>query len=151
MSSIKLRIQEDLKVALKSQDKKTLGVLRFISAAIKQYEVDKRIAADDDAVIKIFGNLSKQRNESIVQFQKANRTDLVEQEQFELEILKKYLPAPLSEKEVSLIIEQTMKEFGATDIKELGKILSSISKKIAGRADMSKISAIVRSKLQSSN
>ena len=150
MSLIKHHIQEDLKIALKSQDKRTLGFLRFISAAIKQYEVDTRVTADDTIIIKIFTKLVKQHNESIEQFQKANRIDLVEKEAFELEILKKYLPKPLSDKEITLIIEQTIAETKATSIKDLGKVLSIISSKIAGKGNMSQISTIVRHKLHSS-
>ena len=108
--TIKTQILDDLKTAMRAKDQKRLNVLRLVTAAIKQIEVDERIDVDEARMLQILDKMSKQRKESISQYQKANRTDLVEQEAFELDILSEYLPAPLSPEEVDTLISEAIRE-----------------------------------------
>lgn len=148
MMSIKDHIEHDLKDAMRARDKQTLAALRLITAAIKQIEVDERITVDDVRMLSLLDKLAKQRNESISQFQKANRNDLVEQEQFELVIITKYLPEPLSEMEITQLIERAIDETGAQQMSDMGKVMAVLKPNMQGRADMAKVSALIKSKLQ---
>lgn len=148
MTSIKEKIASDLIGAMRKQDKKTLGILRLIASEIKKIEVDQRISLEADAdVITILQKMSKQRKESIVQFQKGGREDLVAQEEFELTILNQYLPAPLSESEVTHTIQEAIDLLGASKISDMGKVMEHVKARLQGRADMSKISMLVKSLL----
>jgi len=147
MTSLKDRLTSDLKDTMRARDSKKLGTLRLITAAIKQIEVDERIEVDDARLLVILDKLVKQRKESISQFQAANRTDLVAQEEYELDIIGQYLPEPLSDAEVSSLIEQTMTELGAAKISDMGKIMAQLKPQLQGRADMAKVSALIKSKL----
>ncbi|MFY7697481.1 MAG: GatB/YqeY domain-containing protein [Legionella sp.] len=145
--TIKDIISNDLKTAMRARDKKTLDALRLISASIKQIEVDERIDVDDQRMLLLLDKLAKQRNESITQFRAAHREDLVAQEQFELDIIKKYLPEPLDEKSIQLIIEQALGETGAQCLGDMSKVMAKIKPMVQGRADMSKVSSIIKEKL----
>lgn len=145
--SIKDSITDHLKDAMRARDQKKLGTLRLLTAAIKQVEVDERIEVDDDRLISILDKLAKQRKESITQFQAANRSDLVEQEQYELEIINHYLPAPLSEQEITALIEQALIECQAAKISDMGKVMAHLKPSLQGRADMSTVSARIKAKL----
>ncbi len=145
--SIKQRLQEDMKTAMRARDQAKLGVIRFILAAIKQQEVDQRITLDDAQTIAILEKLVKQRRDSIQQFQNANRDDLVKKETFELGIVQEYLPEPLSEEALNQIIQNALKESGAASIKEMGKVMAIIKPQVQGRADMGNVSAKIKTLL----
>jgi uncharacterized protein YqeY len=145
--TIKDQITHDLKEAMRAREKRKLDALRLITAAIKQIEVDERIEVDDPRLLVILDKLAKQRNESITQFKSAARQDLVEQEEFELDLIKHYLPEPLSESEIAQMIEHTIKEIGAEKISDMGKVMAVLKPQMQGKADMSKVSALIKSQL----
>ena len=145
--TLKNRLQDDMKTALKSKDKDRLGTIRLILAAVKQREVDERIDLDDAAIITILDRMAKQRRESISQFQNAGRTDLADKEEFELAVIQSYLPAALSDAELDQLIEAAMTESGASSIRDMGKVMALIKPKAQGRADMSALSARVKARL----
>ncbi len=146
--SLKATLQEDLKAAMKAQDKDTVGAMRLMMAAIKQREVDERIEMDDSSIIALFDKLAKQRRESIQQFEAAKRDDLVAKETFELQLLQKYMPEPLSAEEVTHLIEQQIAATGATSIKEMGQVMAALKPLLQGRADMTVVSKLIKEKLQ---
>ena len=145
--SLKSKITEEIKNSLKNGDKDRVSALRLLLAAIKQKEIDSREQLSDLEVIQVITKLAKQRKESIDQYLKANRTDLAQKEELELKILSSYLPSQLSDKEVEKVIDETLQEVGSTDKSEMGKIMGIITKKLKGRADMGKVSKLVREKL----
>ena len=145
--TLKTRLQDDMKTALKSKDKDRLGTIRLILAAVKQREVDERINLDDAAIITILDRMAKQRRESISQFQNAGRTDLADKEEFELAVIQSYLPAALSDAELDQLIEAAMTESDASSIRDMGKVMALIKPKAQGRADMSALSARVKARL----
>lgn len=147
MSALKERLQEDQKTAMRAQAKQELGALRLILAAIKQFEVDKRIPITDEHVITILGTMLKQRRDSIEQYIKAARQDLVDQEKFEVSIIERYLPAQLSESEVTSLLEQALRETGATSNQDMGKVMAWIKPKVQGRADLSQIGQKIKERL----
>ncbi len=132
---------------MKAKDKPRLGVLRLISAAIKQREVDERIELDDGAVLGVLEKMVKQRRDSIEQYGKANRDDLIAQEQFELELIQTYLPAQLSDAEIDALIEDAVQATGAASMKDMGKLMGVLKSKLAGRADMSAVSQKIKARL----
>ncbi|MEO5342402.1 MAG: GatB/YqeY domain-containing protein [Gammaproteobacteria bacterium SHHR-1] len=144
---LKQRILNDVKLAMKAGDKPRLATLRLISAAIKQREVDERIELDDSQMLAVLEKMVKQRRESISQYQKAARNDLVEQEQFELGILQEYLPEPLGDAEIAELIEQAIDSTGASSIKDMGKVVGQLKTQMQGRADMAQVSGLVKQKL----
>jgi uncharacterized protein YqeY len=146
--SIKDRIQQDMKDAMRAKDKARLGTIRLILAAIKQREVDERIELDDEQVIVVLDKMAKQRRESISQFEQAGRDDLIAQENFELGIIQPYLPEALGEDELNALIDAAMAATGASSIKDMGKVMGQLKPKIQGRADMSSVSALIKSRLQ---
>lgn len=139
-SAIKDKIQEDMKSAMRAQEKERLAAIRLILAALKQREVDERIVLSDEQVLAVLDKMQKQRRESIAQFETANRQDLVQKEQAELAIIQSYLPAQLSEAEIKEMITSAIKETGASSIKDMGKVMGILKPKIQGRADMSTVS-----------
>lgn len=145
--SIKERIQTDIKEAMRAQDKQQLGTLRLISAAIKQIEVDERIIVDDLRLLTVLDKMVKQRKESIQQFEMAERNDLVLQEQYELDIIRRYLPTPLSEPEIDKLIEEAIRITQAEKISDMGKVMNHLKPLMQGRADMSKISQLIKQRL----
>ena len=145
--SLKDRITEDMKAAMRAKDSERLGTIRMITAAIKQREVDERITLDDVQVLSVLEKMIKTRKESVVQFQQGGREDLVAKEQKEIDLLQAYLPAQLSEAELDALIAQSIAEAGATSIKEMGKAMALLKQKAAGRADMSAVSAKLKAKL----
>jgi uncharacterized protein YqeY len=145
--SLKADLQQDVKDAMRAGDKRRLGVIRLINAAIKQREVDERIELDDSQVTSVLDKMAKQRRESIEQYEKAGRNDLAEQEQFELDILKSYLPEQLSETEIEALIESAIAATGAATIKDMGKVMGQLKPKLAGRADMGAVGARIKAKL----
>ncbi len=147
MSDIKAAILADTKTCMKSGDKARLGVLRLISAAVKQREVDQRLETDDPAMIVILDKMAKQRRESIEQFTKGDRADLAEVEQAELEIIQTYLPQALPEEEIQALIDAAVQQTGATTIRDMGKVMGILKPQLQGRADMSAVSALIKTKL----
>lgn len=145
--TIKDQINNDVKDAMRARDQRTLTALRLITAAIKQIEVDERIEVDDTRLLSILDKLTKQRNESITQFKAAGRDDLVEQEQFELELIRRYLPEPMSEAEIADRVEKAIVHVGAEKMSDMGKVMAELKGPMQGRADMSKVSALIKAKL----
>jgi uncharacterized protein YqeY len=150
MTSLKQRIQDDMKVAMKSGEKDRLGVIRLMMAAIKQREVDERIQLDDAQVIAVLDKMMKQRRESIVQYQAAGREDLVNVENAEIQVIREYLPKALSESEIEGLIKAAIAETGAANIADMGKVMAVVKPKMQGRADLSAVSARIKSLLSSS-
>lgn len=146
-ASLKIRIQEDVKTAMRAGEKKRLATLRLITAALKQVEVDGRKDLSDADVVAILDKMCKQRRESIEQYDKANRKDLVEAEESELAIIREFLPQPLSEDEIISLIDTAIKETGASSMKDMGKVMGIIKPKAQGRADMGQLSARVKARL----
>ena len=145
--SLKDRIQQDVKDAMRAKDKACLAAIRLITAAIKQREVDERIELDDAQVTAVLDKMAKQRRESISQFEKAGRDDLIAQEVMELEIIQSYLPEQLGEDEINALIDSAMQATGATSIKDMGKVMGQLKPKLQGRADMSAVSALIKARL----
>jgi uncharacterized protein len=145
--SLKERIQQDMKDAMRAADKPRLGTIRLILAAIKQIEVDERKDLDDTGITIVLDRMVKQRRESISQFEKAGRTDLVDQEAAELAIIQTYLPEPLSESELNALINEAMAQTGASSIKDMGKVMALLKPKLQGRADMGAVSAMIKTRL----
>jgi len=144
---LKDRIQEDIKSAMRARDKARVGALRMVSAEIKQREVDERKELDDQDVLAVLGKMAKQRKDALEQFRKAGRTDLVEQESYELDLIDSYLPAPLSSDELGALIEHTLVETGAGSMRDMGKVMGALRPQLQGRADMAAVSAAVKAKL----
>jgi len=145
--SLKDRVTEDMKAAMRAKDSERLGTIRMITAAIKQREVDERIALDDTQVLAVVEKMIKTRKESVVQFQSGGRDDLVAREQKEIELLQSYLPAQLSETEVDTLIAESIAQSGAASIKDMGKAMALLKQKAQGRADMAAVSAKLKAKL----
>jgi uncharacterized protein YqeY len=145
--SLKERITEDMKSAMRAGEKERLGVIRMITSAIKQREVDERIVLDDGQVLSVLEKMIKQRKESLVQFQAGNRQDLVDKESAEIALLQSYLPAQLSAAELDAMIEAAIAATGASSIKEMGKVMGLIKAQAQGRADMAAVGAKIKAKL----
>lgn len=145
--SLKVQIQEDIKSAMKAKEAFRLATLRLLSAAMKQKEVDERVELDDAAVLAIIEKLIKQRKDSISQFEKAGRQDLVDAEKNELDILAAYLPPQMSDAEITAAIDAAIASTGAAGPKDMGKLMGVLKPQLAGKADMGKVSALVKAKL----
>jgi len=145
--SLKLRITDDMKAAMRARETARLGTIRLLLAAIKQKEVDERIELDDAAVSGIVEKLIKQRKDSISQFQAAGRDDLVAAEQAELVVLQAYLPEQLSAAEVEAAVVAAIAESGAASAKDMGKVMGLLKPRLAGRADMGQVSALIKARL----
>ncbi len=145
--SLKARITEDMKNAMRAKDSERLGTIRLLLAAIKQREVDERIELDDDAVIAVTDKLIKQRKDSISQFQAAGREDLAAKEAAELQVLLEYMPQQLSAEEVAAAVQAAVAETGAAGPQDMGRVMAVLKAKLAGRADMTAISGLVKSAL----
>ncbi len=145
--SLTSTIQEDVKTAMRAKDKPRLGTLRLITAAIKQKEVDERIVLDDTAVLAVLEKMVKQRKDSIEQFEKASRDDLIKIEQDELAIITTYLPEQLAEADVAKIVDDIVAATGAEGMKDMGKVMGQVKAKVAGQADMGLVSKLVKAKL----
>ncbi len=147
MSLLKARITEDMKTAMRAHEKAQLGVIRLILAAIKQQEVDTRVEMDDTAVLVVLDKMTKQRRESIRQYGDAGRTDLVDQEVFELGIIQTYLPQQLSEAELDALLQQAIAETGAASVRDMGKVMTWLKPKVQGRTDMGQVSGLIKTRL----
>lgn len=147
MTSLKERITEDMKSAMRAKQSERLGAIRLLLAAIKQKEVDERITVDDTAVLGIVEKLIKQRADSIEQFDKAGRTDLAAKERAELQLLRAYLPEQMSDAELSAAIDAAIAESAAAGPQAMGKVMALLKPRLAGRADLGKVSALVKQRL----
>jgi uncharacterized protein len=145
--SLKERITDDMKAAMRAGEKERLGIIRMITAAIKQREVDERISLDDAQVVAVLEKMVKQRKESLVQFQAGNRQDLVDKEAAEIELLKTYLPSQLGDAEIDALIADAIAATGAASVKDMGKVMGVIKSKAQGRADMGTVGAKIKAKL----
>lgn len=145
--SMKQQLTDDMKAAMKSGDKVRLGVIRLVNAAIKQREVDERIALDDMAILAVLEKMLKQRRDSVTQFDAAGRKDLADIERQEISVIEAYLPAKLSEAEIRAEITAAIAEVGATGPADMGKLMGALKPKLAGKADMGQVSALVKQAL----
>ena len=145
--SLKERITDDMKAAMRSGEKERLGLIRMITSAIKQREVDERITLDDVQVLSVLEKMIKQRKESLVQFQAGNRQDLVDKEAAEITLLQGYLPSQLSDSEIDALISEAIATTGAASVKDMGKVMAIIKAKAQGRADMAAVGAKIKARL----
>ncbi|MGE4243203.1 GatB/YqeY domain-containing protein [Ramlibacter sp.] len=145
--TLKERITDDMKAAMRAKDAERLGAIRMLTAAMKQKEVDERVELDDVAVIAIVDKLIKQRKDSIEAFRKASRQDLADKEEAELKVLSAYLPARLSAEEVAAEVKAIVAELGAKGPGDMGKVMGAVKAKLAGKADMGQVSAAVKAAL----
>jgi uncharacterized protein YqeY len=145
--TLKERITEDMKSAMRAGEKERLGTIRMALAAIKQREVDERIALDDAQVIAVLEKMIKQRRESVVQFEQGGRADLAGREQAEITLLQGYLPAQLSDAEIDAVIREAIAATGATTMKDMGKVMGAVKARAAGRADMGAVSTRIKAAL----
>jgi uncharacterized protein YqeY len=145
--TLKERITEDMKTAMRSGEKDRLAVIRLLQAAIKQREVDERITLDDAQITAVLEKMIKQRRESVVAFEKGARADLVAKENAEIAILQPYLPAQLSEADLDALIAEAIASTGAASIKDMGKVMGVVKAKAAGKADMGAVGARIKAKL----
>ena len=141
------RVNDDIKLAMKAREAERLGTLRLLAAAMKQREVDERITLDDAGVVAVVEKMIKQRRESIAQYEQASRQELADKERAEIVVLEAYLPAQLSEAEVDAIVAEAVAASAAKSAADMGKVMAAVKPKLAGRADMGKVSALVRAKL----
>ncbi len=146
-ASLKERITEDMKSAMRAGEKERLGTIRMLQAAIKQREVDERVLLDDAQVLAVVEKMLKQRKESIAQFEQGNRPDLAAKEQAEIELLVVYLPAQLTDAEVDALIQEAIASTGAASVKDMGKVMGVVKAKAAGKTDMGAVSARIKAAL----
>lgn len=147
MSSLKSQIADEMKVAMRAKDKVRLGTIRLMLAEIKRIEVDERIELDDDRVLAVLDKMIKQRKDSITQYQAAERPELAEKEQQETEVIKTFLPQPLSDVEIDAIIEAAIAATDASGMQAMGQVMAIIKPQLQGRADMGAVSGKVKAKL----
>jgi uncharacterized protein YqeY len=145
--SLKLQITDDMKAAMRAKETARLGAIRLLLAAMKQREVDERIELSDQDVIAIIEKMNKQRRDSINQYEAANRPDLADIEKFEMSVLAHYMPQQLNESEILTAVAEAIATTGAVGVQEIGKVMAVVKEKLAGRADMAKVSAIIKAQL----
>ncbi|MDX9951531.1 MAG: GatB/YqeY domain-containing protein [Methylophilaceae bacterium] len=145
--SLKARITEDMKNAMRAKDAARLGAIRLLQAAIKQREVDERIELNDAQVVEAIEKMLKQRRDSISQYEAAGRQDLADVEKFEVAVLQEYLPAALTETELNEILAKAIVDTAASGIKDMGKVMAAVRPQVLGRADMGKVSALIKARL----
>jgi len=145
--SLKTRISEDMKTAMRAKEAPRLATIRLLLAAMKQREVDERVELSDADIVAIIDKMIKQRRESIAQFEKGGRQDLAETERFEIGVLQTYMPAALSESEINTEIGAAIQSTGAKAMADMGKVMAVLKTKLAGKADMAKVSELVKAKL----
>lgn len=141
------RLKEEQKIAMKAKDKPRLGTIRLALSAIKQREVDEQITLNDDDIVAILTKMVKQRRDSVAQYESASRQDLADVEKAEITVLEEFMPQPLTEQEVIALIEKAIAETNAANMQDMGQVMGVLKPQIQGRADMGKVSGLVRSKL----
>ncbi|MFZ1851320.1 MAG: GatB/YqeY domain-containing protein [Nitrosomonas sp.] len=147
--SLKQKISEDMKAAMRSGDIKRRDTIRLLQAAIKQREVDERIVLDDAAIVAVIEKMLKQRKDSITQYEAAQRMDLADKEQEEVSILTDYMPQALSDEEIAALLNEAIAASNAQGMQDMGKVMALLKPQLAGRADMGKVSALIKAKLSS--
>ena len=147
-TTLKDRLNTAVKEAMRQRDRDRLGTLRMATAAIKQYEVDHRVDAGDSDVIALLDRMVKQHNESIEQYRAAGRDDLVDREVQERDVLREFLPEPVSDEELDGLVEQAIRDSGAATVRDMGQVMGRLKPELQGRADMSQVSARVKQRLQ---
>lgn len=147
MDTLKRRVDDDTKTALRAGDKRRLGTLRLILAAIKQREVDERVRLDDARVLQVLDKMVKQRKESLAIYTQAKRADLAGQEAFELEIVQSYLPAPLDATRIAALVGEAIQEVAAESLRDVGRVMGVLKPRLQGRADLSEVSRLVKERL----
>jgi len=145
--ALREQIQSDMKDALRARDSARLNAIRMLWSAVKQKEVDERVTADDAMIISIIVKAVKEHRDSVEQYARGGREDLVEKEKFEIGVLSAYLPQQLSEDEVRGVVDEVIAQTGASGMSAMGRVMGAVKVKVAGRADMSRVSALVREKL----
>ena len=145
--TLKARITEDMKSAMRARDTGRLNAIRLILAALKQKEVDERIELDDAAVLGVLDKMLKQRKDSIAQFEAAGRHDLAQQEQLEISVLQDYMPQPLSDEAVVALVDQAVRDSGAAGMQDMARVMALVRPQVTGRADMGKVSSLVKARL----
>jgi uncharacterized protein len=145
--SLREKITEDMKTAMKARETEKLAAIRLLQAALKQKEVDERITLSDSDVLGVIDKMLKQRKDSIEQYQAGNRPDLVAKEEFEVAVLRAYLPQQLSDADLAKILDEVIAQTGAQGAKDMGKVMNALRPLVAGRADMAKLSGIVKTRL----
>jgi uncharacterized protein len=145
--SLKEKLSEDMKGAMRAKDAARLGALRLLLSAVRQKEIDERIELDDAGLIAVVEKLIKQRKDSVSQYQAANRQDLADKEQAEIDVLTAFMPQPFSDDEVASLIQAALAETGATSAKDMGKVMTWLKPRLAGRADMAVVSGRIKSAL----
>ncbi len=146
-SAIKDQLTAQMKDAMRAKDKPRLGVIRLALAELKRIEVDERIELEDERVLAVLDKMLKQRKDSISQFTDAGRTDLADQEAFEVTVLKDFMPESLSEEEIVKLIDDAIQQTGAASMKEMGKVMGILKPQMQGRADMAEVSKVIKSRL----
>ena len=146
-SEIQARVADEVKSAMRARAKQRLGALRLISAEFKKVEVDERVELDDQRVLEILDKMTKQRKDSLSQYESAGRDDLVQQEQFELNVINEFLPEQLDEAGLASLVDEVIAAIGAESMKDMGKVMSMLKSQAQGRADMAAVGALVKSKL----
>jgi hypothetical protein len=144
---LKQRLQDDMKAAMKGGEKRRLGIIRLINAAIKQREVDERIELDDTQVLAVLDKMLKQRRDSLSQYEAAGRQDLADQEGYEIEVCQGYMPAAMGEDEIAAVITEALGATGAASMKDMGRVMGLVRPKVQGRADMAQVSALIKRRL----
>lgn len=144
---LKQRLTDEMKAAMKGGDKPRLGVIRLILAAIKQVEVDERIELDDNRILAVLDKMTKQRRESAAQYEQAGRDDLLSQENYEITVLKDFLPEALSDHEIDALIDAAINSTGASSIRDMGKVMGQLKPELQGRADMGAVSGKIKARL----
>jgi|TARA_B110000003_G_scaffold227247_1_gene228440 hypothetical protein len=145
--SLKVKISEDMKNAMRNKDSERLGAIRLLQSALKQKEVDERIEIGDGDILIIIEKMLKQRRDSIDAFQKADRQDLVKKEEFEISVLMQYMPEPLEESEILKIIDEAIKSLSASSMKDMGAVMNAVKPALSGKANMADVSQKIKSKL----
>jgi uncharacterized protein len=145
--TLRLQLNEDMKNALRARESERLGAIRLLLAAVRQREIDERVELDDAGVIAVVEKMLKQRRDSIAQFGAAGRDDLVSKERFEMSVLEGYMPQPLSPVEIDAILQEVLQTSQATSVKDMGKVMALLKPRLAGRADMAKVSVLLKGML----
>lgn len=145
--TLKATITEDMKIAMRAKDTARLGTIRLLQAAIKQREVDERVELTDDDIISVVEKMLKQRRDSIAAYDSAGRNDLSDVEKYEVSVLQTYLPTQLTDDEIIQILDDVISNTGASSVKDMGKVMGSIKPLVAGKADMGKVSALIKARL----
>jgi uncharacterized protein len=145
--SLRQQVTEDMKAAMRAKDSARLNAIRLLLAAMKQREVDERIELSDPQVIEVIEKMLKQRRDSISQYEAANRQDLADAEKFEVGVLTTYLPQPLSEAEIAALLDSAIDGTGAADVKDMGKVMALVKPQIIGRADVGRVSGLIKARL----